>query len=254
MLMKRCLVFFIVLCSSFMAFGQVEIGLRVGANASRSIFDDDVYKEFQDSKYKLGFLGGIVAIFENNKNDKYALQTEFYYSKIGRHVVSSGNTFAENTATYDYLNLPVMFRMRFKYQYIDWYLLFGPQLNYWLGGKGVFDTYDGSRDVINSYSYKINFDEPIDDIEYINMASTNRLQLGLSVGIGLLYEINDADRVALDLRYYFGHTYMGERQGGEIPVLGLTDNFESTNQSLELTLIYTVDIFTKIRYMKNKYK
>ena len=136
-------------------------------------------------------------MFENPKNDKYALLTEFYYSSIGRKVESSNpSIFTRNIAKYNYLHLPIMFRMRFKFDSFDWYVILGPQVSYWLGGKGTYDILDGSRDVVNSYDYKINFGEPINDFGYMNMSDVNRFQLGLSLGLGWYYELNDADRIA----------------------------------------------------------
>ncbi len=254
--MKRKIgLLFLLIGISLSCYSQIELGVRLGANASRSVFDDNVYKKFNDSKYKIGYQAGIVAVFENNKKDKYALLTELYYSKIGRKVSSSGNEFTANTASYNYLHMPIMFRMRFKTNYFDWYMSVGPQISYWLGGKGVYEVFDPNYQLITSYDYVINFDEPIDDFGYMNMLDEyNRWQLGLSVGTGILLELNDADRIALDLRYYFGHTYLGEKEGGYIPNSGLDDNFESTNQSLELSVMYTFDIYQKARYVKNKYK
>jgi len=253
--MKNRFIFFVLffLICSF-SHAQVEVGLRVGANESRSVFDNEVYKKFNKSKYKAGYLVGIVAVFENPKKEKYALQTEIYFSKMARRIKSSGNDFTENTAFFNYLHLPILFRVRFQYEYFDWYLILGPQISYWLGGEGVYDVYDPNYNLVNSYDYKINFDEPVEEFGYMNVSDFNKIQLGLSIGGGLLFELNDADRIAVDLRYYFGHTYLGVNDGGYIPFTGLTDNYESTNQSLELSVIYTFDIYQKLRYVKNKYK
>jgi len=234
-------------------YGQIDLGIRVGANASRSIFDDKVYKSFNNSHYKPGYLAGIVAVF-NNENDKYALQTELYYSRIGRKIESEGNTFQENIAAYNYIHLPVMFRMRFKLGYFDWYALLGPQISYWFGGKGEYRVFDNSRQNVFVYDYKINFDEPVQEFGYLNVTDHNSIQLGLSLGVGVLYELNETDRAIIDLRYYFGHSYMGEEEGGEIPNSGIFENFQSTNQSIELSLIYSFDIYNKIKYMRNQYR
>ncbi len=253
-MIKRSLVLFIFLLPGVSGFCQIEMGLRLGANVSRSVFDSDTYKKFNPSKFKIGYQAGVVFVFENPKMEKYALQTEFYYSTIGRKIDSRANDFTENIATYRYIHWPMMFRMRFKSQGFDFYALLGPQVSYWFGGKGVYKVYDPNYRLTATYDYKINFDEPIQDYGYMNVSEYNRLQLGITFGGGVLYEINDVDRVAFDLRYYIGHTFLGIENGGYIPFKGLEDNFESTNHSIELSVIYTFDIYDKLRHMRNKYK
>ena len=243
------IIFFVL---SFSAYGQIEMGVKIGPNLSRSVFDDPEYKSFTRSRFRPGFQGGLVFVFENPKNDKYALQTEIYYSQIKRKVVSEYNHFSGNSAKYDYLHWPLMFRIRFKSEGFEWYAVLGPQVSYWLGGHGQMDRFDPSSGGV-SYPYKINFKEPIDEFDRLNATDVNRFQLGLTAGVGWYYEINDSDRLAASLRYYFGHSYMGKRQGGEIPHLGYFENYESINQALELSVIYTLDIYQKARFMRKKF-
>ncbi len=255
-MIKRSIIVLLFTLMSVVAYSQVEMGLRLGANVSRSTFDNDIYKKFTNSNLKFGkLLGGIVFVFENPKKDKYALQTEFYVEQIGRNVKVNGSfgDFTLNRAVYNYIHWPMMFRMRFKSSGFDFYALLGPQVSYWLGGKGVITRYDQSRNTYNKYDYKINFGEPIDDFGNMNMVDFNRWQLGISLGGGALYEINDVSRVAIDVRLYLSHTYMGTKESGVIPKLGFTDNFESTNQVLEVSVIYTFDFYQMIKYAKNKY-
>lgn len=236
-----------------LASAQIEVGIKLGSNVAKSVFDDEGYNRFNTSKYSIGFQGGFIFVMENPKNDKYALQTELYYSQIGRKVESSNrHDFTTNTAKYHYLHLPVMFRMRFKTQAFDWYLILGPQVSYWLGGKGVYEVLDASRDVINSYNYRINFGEPLMEDDKMNITDANRIQIGLNIGLGWYHELNDTDRIAAGIRYYFGHSYMGEYDGGEIPFLGRYDNFESINQWLELSVFYAFDIYQKTRVIRKK--
>lgn len=259
---KRFFLSIVLALLSGAAFSQIELGVKLGANASRSIFENAEYNRYTNSKFKIGFQGGIVAIFENPDNDKYALQTELYYAKIGRKVESdnffeSNNNnygFTTNVAEYSYINLPVMFRMRFDAKGFDWYLVAGPQLSYWLGGKGAMHVLDASREnKIDIYNYKINFDEPKAELEYMDVHDANRIQVGLTVGLGWHYELNDADRLAAGIRYYFGHSNMGIFDGGEIGGgSGRFDNFESVNHSLELSVFYTFDIYMKTRAIRKK--
>lgn len=254
--MNRVILFiFLLFLNAQFVSAQIELGVKAGVNASRSIFDDDYYKQVTTSKYKPGYFVGLVGIFNNSENEKYALQTELVYARIGRKVKNIEEqkpNITINKASYDYLQLPIMFVIRFKQSQFDWYVQLGPQINYWFGGRGTYGVFDPNRQTINEYNYRLNFKEPKDDFDYMNVSDFNRFQLGLSVGAGIVREINETDNMTIGLRYYFGHSYLGVEDGGEIPNASLFDNFESTNQTLELSVAYTFDFYEKMKRIRRE--
>ena len=232
---------------------QTFIGLKAGANATRISFDSEKYTSFYKTNFKPGFTVGGIFLMENK--EKYGLNVEFLYSMKGKSVDSHANDYETNRANYHYLDVPVLFRVKFAPSKLKWFLQLGPEVSYWLGGKGEFTVYESDRDVITSYEYTINFGEPKNSSEYLNaQGGANRLQLGLAMGGGFIWELDRGNFIALDLRYTFGHTFMGPYESVSIPNIGLVDNMEHTNNVASISLVYYMDILEKFKLSKNKYR
>lgn len=233
-------------------YAQTYFGFKAGANASKASFNNEDYKKFYDTKIKPGLSAGVVILIENK--DKFGLYTEILYSVKGKSVVSHANDYETNEARYYYIDIPIMFRMKFKQPKFNWFLQFGPEASYWLSGKGVFEVYEPDRDIYTNYEYKINFGEPQFSSDYMNVEEPNLLQFGLTAGGGLIWDLNNGNYISFDMRFSFGHTFMGGFESGSIPNIGLVDNFEHTNNVLAVSAVYYFDIMEKLRLSKNKYR
>jgi hypothetical protein len=236
----------------FEAYAQTYFGFKAGANASKAYFDNEVYEKYYSTLVKPGFTAGAVLLIENK--NKYGLYAELLYSQKGKIVESTANDYETNTATYQYLEFPVLFRIKFDQAKIGWYLQLGPQVSYWLSGKGSFEVYQPDRDITVDYDYTINFGEPEGSSDYMNVTDANRTQISLALGGGLIWDMKNANYLLLDMRFSFGHTYMGAFEGGSIPNISLVDNFEYTNNVLSISAVYYFDIMEKFRLSKNKYR
>jgi len=231
---------------------QSYFGFKAGLNATRVSYVNEVYKEYYRPGVKPGYTGGLV-VFLEHKN-KFGLYTEFLYSMKGKYVESDANDYVSNSATYNYIDVPILFRVKFNQKKAGWYLQFGPEFNYWLGGKGTFKVYEPDRDTYTNYDYKVNFGEPIYESDYLNTTDENRLQLGICASAGMTWEMKNANYLALDLRFSMGHTFIGGYETASLPNLGIEENFEYTNNVLSASFIYYFDILEKARLGKNKYK
>jgi hypothetical protein len=256
-LKKRNNIFFSIAFVLFFSISNIGLaqtffGLKAGANVSKAYFDNEVYTKFYNTKIKPGYTVGAVFLIENK--EKYGLYTEFLYSVKGKKVESDANDYESNTANYQYLDFPVLFRMKFKERKFDWFLQVGPELSYWLGGKGSMDVYQPDRDITVTYDYTINFGEPIYSSEYMNVEDPNRWQIGLAFGGGFIVDMKNANYLSLDMRLTFGHTYIGGFESGSIPNISLIDNFEYTNRVLSVSAVYYFDILEKSKLSKNKYR
>lgn len=250
---KPLLIFFVLFIGIYCnGHTQTYFGFRAGLNASKASFDNEVYKDFYKTKIKPGFTVGALLLFENK--EKYGLYTEFNYSLRGKSIESSANDYETNKAMYHFLEIPVLFRVKFKKPKYDWFLQLGPEIKQWLGGKGTFEVYEPDRDIITAYNYTINFLEPRTTSDYMNVKAPNLLQLGLSIGGGLIWDMKNGNYVSFDMRFTIGHTFMGGYESGSIPNIGLVDNFEYTDNVLSLSAVYYFDILEKIRLSKNKYR
>lgn len=231
---------------------QTYFGFKAGANVNKISYNNASYKKFYDTKFKPGYTGGVVFLIQNK--EKYGLYSEFLYSSKGKNVDSHANDYESNTATYQYLDVPVLFRVKFKQSKFDWFLQLGPEISYWLSGKGAFKVYEPDRDVFTVYDYKINFGEQKNTSEYMNLDESNRTQIGLAVGGGMIWKLQNANYVSLDFRASFGHTFMGGYEAGSIPNIGLVDNFEYSNNVYSVSAVYYFDILEKVKLSKNKYR
>lgn len=242
---------FIFFVSSFSgAYAQIYFGFKAGANATKVSFNHEDYKKFYDTKIKPGFTAGTVFLIENN--DKFGLYTEILYSVKGKSVVSHANNYETHKASYHYIDVPIMFRMKFHQQKFDWFFQFGPEASYWLKGNGVFKVYEPDRDTFTNYEYNINFGEPESSSDYMNVTEANQLQLGMTVGGGLVWNLENGNYISYDMRFSLGHTYMGGYESGSIPNIGDKgiDNLEHTNNVLAISAVYYFDIMEKIRLGK----
>ncbi len=232
--------------------GQTFFGAKGGVNATNLSYNNSVYKEFYDTEFDLGFSGGFVFLIENK--EKYGLYAEFLYATKGKKVESQTNDYETNEASYQFIEVPIMFRVRFKQPKYSWFVQLGPELNYWLGGNGKFEVYEPDRDELITYEYKVNFGEPENSFDYMNIDEVNRLQLGLGFGGGVIFELKNANFLSLDLRFTYGHSFMGGYESGSIPNIGLVDNFEYTNNVLSVSTVYYFNIMERVRLSKNKYR
>jgi hypothetical protein len=235
------------------SYGQAFFGFKAGGNVTKVSFNDEVYKNSYDTQFRFGYTGGVVFLYENK--EKYGLYTELLYSQKSKVVESNNyNYYTSNMANYQYLDLPILFRIKFKQPKFDWFLQLGPELSYWLGGEGEFEVYDENRDEITKYPYTINFGETQNTSDYLNVEEVNRLQLSFTFGGGMIWNLENANYLAFDARFSLGNTYIGGYEAASVPNIGLVDNLEYTNNVLTLSAVYYFDILEKLRLSKNKYR
>lgn len=81
----------------------------------------------------------------------------------------------------------------------------GPNISYWMGSDGSLTTSSGTT------NYPVVMSgEPAATMETMYMTSTNRWQLGLDIGAGIMLPITRAQRLLLELRANIGFTSLGE--------------------------------------------
>lgn len=248
-LRKLALLLPIILCSS-LAISQLRIGPKAGMQLSRVAFEDKDYYNTHTSYPLPGLLGGVILNYE--VNNLLSLETEFLYSQ-NRRKITREDPFLDqpvkNTSLYHYLNLPVLIRFSGHTQYkgnrLEYYVNFGPQLMYWLGGRGRIEhPYIEEETGLNSMPYTIVFADSLTDYTgNLLVREPNRFQMSLDVGGGVVFDLGFGNALVLDLRGSFGigKTYMA-RQPGDFGPIDYQENFKAVNHSLALSLGYTRDI------------
>jgi len=200
--------------------------------------DNDTRQNFQSTP-KIGYsIGGIILFPLKNK---YSFFSEFGFKQTGRHIKFNEGTWTNN-ATYRYFDLSMALRKAFivhikKNVPTHCFFNVGPNVDYWLSGDGEIKT-----DVLGT-NYKVVFNEQPDGNFHKNyMNNVNRWFFGMDLGIGADANITKTQRVAVELRFTYGHTYIGKKTGtSNLEILGFEDNIKSNFKTLTLSGSYFFD-------------
>jgi len=171
-------------------------------------------------------------------SDIFSLQTELLYQENRKHIESEllGDWLKER---YRYLSLPALIRVTFPMGHNEIYVNAGPNISYWLGGKGEImhsEVYDFDLETLK---YEIIFGGRTDDYRYV-VDSPNRFQLGLDIGMGAVFPLG-AKYLMVDLRFTAGHTNMVKKEVKYLPLSFYEDNLLHSQQVLSLSLAYILN-------------
>ena len=222
---------------------KFDLGLLAGPQAYMVAFEDSDDRDIYDSKIKLGWRAGAYILFPL-END-FAWSVEGFYSKKGRKLESEFN--AEqviNNASYSFLELNFLLRKEFQMHLIKglegtWFVNFGPNINYWLNGKGTIDA-------VVDLDYKVKFEDGTGDYEFNYITDGNRWLFGLDLGIGIDSQVIKSQKVELELRFTYGQTFLGTKDGS-IPAndFQVDDNLRARYRVLALVVRYGIGVDLK---------
>ncbi len=237
------LVVLIFICAHQISEAQiVRLGFKAGPRMSWMKLDDAKQKSIVSVRPTMGFAVGGVASFK--VKDRYFLHTELNYATKGKFTTGKIDPLLEDRVIYHYLDLPAMFSLQFKAhtkgdKQFKWYVGVGPNVSYWLGGKGVIKAGDLYENAIKKLDYTIAFgDRPnADRPDKMFVEGDNRLQFGLIAGGGILLEPGGNRKIMVDLRFEAGHTQLGEKGDFLIPT-DYDDNLNARNMGVSLSIIY----------------
>ena len=237
--MRIVLILLFVLCSN-MVLGQFWIGPKIGIQGYTTTFKFSEARDDYKSYPRMGFtIGGAISA---NLKPTFSITGEFQYSLKGKHTEIRENEW-RNVATFHYLEGPIMLRYIFEefyYQEVTFrpYIQGGPNFMYWLGGKGNIRNEESS-----GVFYKISFDEA-DTVNFSKMSigGANRFMWGLELGGGVIVNVKQGQIILIDLRFHFGHTFFGDKDGAKYPMLGFSDNLEQHYRLLNLSATYLFEV------------
>ena len=234
-------------------FSQILVGPVAGANFSWVSFDDKDLKGTYKVIPMWGYHAGMHVAFKVRK--RFFLHSSFLYSTKGKVIEGKDDEYLRNEVKYSYIDVPILYTVDFKGKIgkskeFKYYLGIGPNISYWLGGKGTFNNSELVEVFEPELSYKVVFKQDEDNLpdDQMNVADPNRLQLGLAFGAGLEFEPAPRQRMMLTLRYELGHTFFSKTSDGYFSsVLTYQDEMRSRNQGLRLSVAYLVDLKTAER-------
>ena len=240
-------IFLLLLCSSA-SISQVLIGPIAGINYSWTSFGDPDNRDEYSIKPVLGYhIGGHIA-FKVRK--RFFLHTSIVYSTKGKTLDGKLDPDLTNKVTYKYIDMPIVYTVDFKRKLgggkeFKYFLGFGPNISYWLGGKGKFYNNDLNELALPEQDYKIVFKKDNNTLssDEMNVATPNRFQLGLAFTAGIEFEPMGLNRVMFNVRYELGHSYMSKTTDG---VFGAPTTFEDPlqvrSQGFRISLAYLIDL------------
>jgi hypothetical protein len=249
------IVIFLVFSSKLLT-AQILIGPKAGARVSWLNYESFAEEDFERKPF-FGYSAGVTTAFKVKK--RFLLQLDIMYSQAGKKLDGTNGPQFRNYAKYHYLNTPIVYKLDFKEALGDrtfkWYVGAGPNVNFWLGGKGELESVELREDNIEQLNYNIIFDSMPANAEFggLYYEEVNRLQVGLIVSTGLVLEPSPGQSLMIDFRYEWGHSYMAKEDGRFSNIVAYQDNLRARNQAFQLSVAYVFDIINKGKKEKKLY-
>jgi hypothetical protein len=246
-----CFIFFLSLSNSLSA--QILVGPVAGGQFSWISYDDKENKNLYKVKPVAGFHAGAMVSFLVRK--RFFLHTSFLYSSKGKVIEGKLDKLLKNEVRYHYIDVPILYTVDFRAKIgrikeFKYYLGIGPNISYWLGGKGKFyDTHLQENGAFEDREYKIVFDKSPEETQSNEMTvqNPNRTQLGLNLAAGAVFEPFSHQKFMFTLRYEIGHSFFSRTSSGVFTDTYHQDELRSRNQGIRITLAYLVDLKTDTR-------
>jgi hypothetical protein len=246
--MKAIAPLFVLMFVLSEATAQVLIGPVAGGQYSWTTFDDKDFKDIYKVKPVAGFHAGVGLSFLVRK--RFFLHSAFLYSTKGKIIEGKEDKLLRNKVRYRFIDMPILYTVDFKAKFANnkqfkYYLGLGPNISYWLGGKGELYTTDLSElGEVEPRKYTIAFDKSPEEISDNEMSiqDPNRIQLGLNIGGGFEFEPAGSSKVMFTVRYEFGHSFFSKTTDGVFQDTYYNDILRSRSQGLRISLSYLFDL------------
>jgi hypothetical protein len=232
---------------------QLYVGPTLGTQYSWVTFNDRDRNHDEKVKPKFGFNGGATVSFRVHK--RFFLTTSFLYSTKGKKITGTTDPDLRHNVTYRFIDIPVVYSVDFKAKVgktgeFKYFLGIGPNLSYWLGGKGSLYNGDLNEHQHPSIDFKIVFNKNEATLPENRMTvnDANRIQLGLNLAGGFSLEPVPDQKFLFVVRYEIGHSFYSDNDGGIFySDILYKDKLRSRNQGMRLSLSYMLDLKTDER-------
>lgn len=249
--MRQILFSFLFCCATTTCVvAQIYVGPIAGGQYSWTRFDESKYRDAYNVKGHWGWHAG--ANVSMKVRNRFFLQTALVYSTKGRTITGVEDELLSNKIKYNYIEMPIIYAVDFKGQIkngkqFKYFIGIGPNVAYWLGGKGTLYNSDLAESVDfgdRSLDYRISFHDTDEEasVDEMNVADPNRVQLGLNLASGLVVEPLPRQRILLMLRYEFGHSFFSRTTNGIFQPTYYQDVLKSRNQGPRISVSYMIDL------------
>jgi Outer membrane protein beta-barrel domain len=237
---------------SLTAYGQVLIGPVAGPQISWTEFNDkDLRSDFSTTPVVRYHAGVSVSL---RAYKRFYLTTSLLYSKKGKVIESDIDSKLKNKVVYSHIDLPILYTAQFKGSLkgnkgFKYYIGGGPNVSYWLGGKGTIASTDIVEGGVSSIPYTVVFRKQFEDVadNEMNIAEPNRIQIGINLVAGIVLQPLGFNEVNIMLRYERGHSFLGNTNGIFPAATDYADVLASRNSGVRLSIAYMIDLKTDQR-------
>jgi hypothetical protein len=235
---------------------KYTIGLRAGGTLNWASFRDKDQKDTFSIKPSTGILFGALVGFP--LKNKYSVIIEGGFSQKSRTLKENVMSL-QNTSTYRFVDGSLLLRKAYHLNFGkdvpgEWFFSIGPEVSYWLSGKGNFSSGNGGA----KYPYRIEFDKvPDGDLRYLYYNDANRLFFALVLGAGIKAPLKNKTSISAEIRFVSGHTNLGANHYTYHPrewyssLLNYEDTLRMNMKLVSLSVAYTYD-FDKVESRKGK--
>jgi hypothetical protein len=246
--MKGFALLLIAVLSTTTLKAQILIGPVVGPQVSWVKFDDKDSKALYKQRPVYGFHAGLGVSFRVHK--RFFLNTAFLYSQKGKVLDGKDDALLRFKSKYNYIDVPMIYTVEFlhkvgKIKQYKFFFGIGPNVSYWLGGKGYLENTQLNEILVNHVDYKIVYDKADNDYtnNQMNVTSANRFQFGLNFATGFVFEPLGYQKIMMTIRYELGHSYMSPGNPGTFQqTVEYKDDLRTRVQGLRLSASYLIDL------------
>lgn len=248
-------ILFIALLTPFFANGQIMIGPKAAVSLNRVVFQDEDFipkanRSFPAENYSKDYKSSIAPGYSIGGALNYpitkvfSLHSELFYSYKGKFLKGGINGLNER-AYYHFLELPLLIRLSYPQKNYTIYFNVGPNINYWLGGRGKINSDFMEMSAYPEVEYKeIIFGKKGDKPEVMYVQGSNRFQFGLDFGLGGLFPMRRGEYIMGEIRFTSMHSNFG-KSASEATTRGthqFYENLFARNKTLNFTVSYLIDI------------
>jgi hypothetical protein len=227
---------------------QILIGPVVGPQVSWVSFDNKDSKALYKQKPVYGFHTGLGVSFRVHK--RFFLNTAFLYSTKGMMLEGKQDNLLRFKSRFNYIDVPMVYTVEFlhkvgKVKQYKFFFGIGPNISYWLGGKGYVENSQTNETLVGRINYKMVFNKEENDYSnnQMNINGANRLQLGLNLATGFVFEPLGYQKIMVTLRYELGHSFLAPESKG---TFRQTNEFQNDLrvriQGIRISASYLIDL------------
>lgn len=242
------LLFAALLLSTTTLKAQILVGPVVGPQVSWVSFDSKDSKALYKQKPMYGFHAGLGVSFRVHK--RFFLNTAFLYSTKGKYLEGKQDQLLNFKSRYNYIDVPIIYTVEFlhkvgKVKQYKFFFGIGPNVSYWLGGKGYLENTQLNEILVNHIDYRITYNKADNDYNnnQMNVNGANRLQFGLNLATGFVFEPLGYQKIMMTVRYELGHSFLSPENPGTFRQTNeFKDDMRVRIQGLRLSASYLIDL------------